>query len=260
MYQYLLQTNGYSRRLNGSVLSHKPLFEIVEVRFSMIHTNNQTTIVGLVLAAGSSKRFSRGDKALVTLAGRSLLERSVKYLESQVEQVLVNVNESQTTARALQALKEYTIIHDTYADCGPLGGLLGALNFLKSQINDHHLSNSEASSLKVLTIPVDCPFLPSDLTYKLSQGFRSTTQCSFAAWGQQNHYVCGLWDVSLETQLDNYLQQGNRSIKGFIQHVSHQRVDFHPSDRRQFDVFLNINTEEEFLQAQLHLKALDKIN
>jgi molybdenum cofactor guanylyltransferase len=96
-------------------------------------------IGGYVLAGGRSSRMGQ-DKALLQLAGESLVARAVKKLRTVCSDVHVLGNNP--------ALAEFApLVPDLHPDCGPIGGVEAALAHTAFDWN--------------LFLPVDMPFLPA---------------------------------------------------------------------------------------------------
>jgi molybdopterin-guanine dinucleotide biosynthesis protein A len=102
-------------------------------------------ITAYVLAGGRSTRMGR-DKAMLPLAGRTLLARAVATLRTVATEVVLlgNREDLQGADRA---------IPDLHPGCGPVGGMETALRDLAS-----HQTADWACFL-----PVDMPFLPAGL-------------------------------------------------------------------------------------------------
>ena len=67
----------------------KPADRAYNPGMSSIDTNQ---IVGLVLAGGQSRRMGGGDKGLLQIGGRSMLERVVARLAPQAGRIVLNAN------------------------------------------------------------------------------------------------------------------------------------------------------------------------
>jgi molybdopterin-guanine dinucleotide biosynthesis protein A len=94
---------------------------------------------GYVLAGGKSSRMGR-DKALLVLAGRPLAWHAVKKLRRVCADVQILSSRPE--------LEEFApLIRDMHEGCGPMGGLETALGHSWHEWN--------------LILPVDMPFLPS---------------------------------------------------------------------------------------------------
>lgn len=108
-----------------------------------------TRLTGLVLAGGRSRRFGE-DKALLELAGETLLERTVKAVAEIADEVLI-VGRMQVP----RALARYRALADELPRIGPLGGLLTGLR--------------AASHDSVLTTACDLPFISAPLLQHLTR-------------------------------------------------------------------------------------------
>jgi molybdopterin-guanine dinucleotide biosynthesis protein A len=96
---------------------------------------------GYVLAGGNSSRMG-SDKALLELAGKALVLHAVTKLRRLCAEVSVLSNNP--------ALERYApLVRDRYEGCGPLAGVEAALRSSKYGWN--------------LILPVDVPFLPTRL-------------------------------------------------------------------------------------------------
>jgi molybdenum cofactor guanylyltransferase len=94
---------------------------------------------GFVLAGGKSSRMGR-DKALLELAGKPLVRHAVKKLRRVCMDVRILSGNPELAAYA-------PIVADLHAGCGPIGGMEAALAQSVFEWN--------------LFLPVDMPFLPS---------------------------------------------------------------------------------------------------
>jgi molybdopterin-guanine dinucleotide biosynthesis protein A len=96
---------------------------------------------GYVLAGGKSSRMG-SDKALLELAGKPLVRHASTKLRRLCAEVSILGNDS--------ALERFApLVRDLHPECGPLGGIEAALRSSKYDWN--------------LVLPVDVPFLPTFL-------------------------------------------------------------------------------------------------
>jgi molybdopterin-guanine dinucleotide biosynthesis protein A len=100
-------------------------------------------ISGFVLAGGRSSRMG-ADKALLSLAGRPLIDHAVSKLRRVCTQVHILGSDPALAAYA-------PLIADLHPNCGPIGGMEAAL------ANSPHPWN--------LFLAVDMPFLPAAFIY-----------------------------------------------------------------------------------------------
>ena len=84
---------------------------------------SRTTVYGLVLAGGKSRRMGT-DKALLEHGGRSQLAHVVQLLEAEVDRVFVSARPEQQDE---PERSRYELIVDSYEDMGPLAGILSAM-------------------------------------------------------------------------------------------------------------------------------------
>ena len=94
---------------------------------------------GYVLAGGKSSRMGR-DKALLELAGKPLVFHAVSKLRRVCEDVHISSGRPELEAFA-------PLVPDLHGECGPMSGLEAALEHSRHEWN--------------LFMPVDMPFLPA---------------------------------------------------------------------------------------------------
>jgi molybdopterin-guanine dinucleotide biosynthesis protein A/very-short-patch-repair endonuclease len=117
---------------------------------------NKNKPIGLILAGGRSSRMGE-NKAFVKLGDKTLLEHVYQRLQPQCERVLVNTNSNDPRFNSFQ-----TIPDSTSGQLGPLAGILAGLEHVEKQQHEW-----------LVTVPIDCPFLPLDLVER----FMSEAQC-----------------------------------------------------------------------------------
>ena len=101
-------------------------------------------ISGCVIAGGQSRRMGR-DKRFLTLNGKTLIQRTLKVLESLFEDVIVVLA---TPVRDFE-VGEHRVVYDLIPDCGSLGGLYTGL--------------THARCARVFATAGDMPFLSADV-------------------------------------------------------------------------------------------------
>lgn len=186
-------------------------------------------IFGVILAGGQGRRMGGADKALVMLAGQSLIARAVARLEPQVERLAVSANgdPARLTGLGLPILPDLD-------PQGPLSGVLAALTWAGAQGAD-----------AVVSVPVDCPFFPGDLVPRLHLA-AEMTGISLARSGGNLHPTCALWPVSLAGALSEFLGSGvNARVRDFAEAHGAAVADF-PDD----GAFANLNTPADLSRAE----------
>ncbi|MEL6379261.1 MAG: molybdenum cofactor guanylyltransferase [Pseudomonadota bacterium] len=182
----------------------------------------------VILAGGKSSRFGRS-KANTLLGVCTLIEHVWERLRVQTDGPIV-IN---AVNAACPQIKEATYIADRRkSGLGPLAGLEAALYWAKDQGFD-----------RVLTVPVDTPFLPASLIADLT----GPELARYAMSAGRKHPIIGIWATCLSERLSSALEEGMRSAHAWIEHSQARGVMFeHLSGT---DPFFNINTKEDLQRA-----------
>jgi molybdenum cofactor guanylyltransferase len=173
------------------------------------------------------------DKALLTLGGKPLVEKGLLKLG----QVCIEV----AIAGGTEELARFgRVIPDKSAGCGPLGGIVSALE--------------ESSFEWNLFLPVDAPFVPVSALKELlagADGFDGV--CVMARTGGQMQPLCAVYSKKSLAVLQEEFAAGRWKVTKAIEAAGEVRfVDFEDAGW-----FANLNTPEEFAEAEKHLGALD---
>ena len=194
-------------------------------------------IVGVILAGGLARRLGNVDKALVQVGQTSLLEFAVKNLEPQCDQIIINANGNP------ERFQDHNtpIIPDTIeGHLGPLAGVLAAMEW----------AQQNAPQTKwIVTLPVDTPFAPSDLTQCLMQETSAqNADMACASSGGRLHPVVGLWPINLAKQLRHaIINEDMRKVDSWTSRYKLAVVNF---DINQYDPFFNVNRPDDIETAQ----------
>jgi molybdopterin-guanine dinucleotide biosynthesis protein A len=203
-------------------------------------------IIGVVLAGGLSRRMfaehgGSGDKALLDLAGRSMIGHVIEKLASQTKAVIVNANGDPGRFRSLGR----PVVADTVDGfVGPLAGVLAGMRWAAF----HH---PEASH--IVTASADAPFLPDDLVARLRQAAdRRPGAIAMAHSAGEIHPVIGLWPVALADDLEAALRSGVRKVLAWTDRHGTVPVNFGPVmvSGQTVDPFFNANTPAELDEAR----------
>jgi len=168
-------------------------------------------ITGIILAGGEGRRLNHADKGLLFLDGRQLIDYVVEAIRPQVKEFYISANRSQELYREFTA----NVFSDdeAYRQNGPLGGLATLLPKIRTEF--------------ALMVPCDTPNLPADLVQQLAVAFESDSklEISIARSDNQDQYLIALMKTSLQEKLVQYLQIGERSVKGWLETLSWKRVE-----------------------------------
>jgi molybdenum cofactor guanylyltransferase len=230
---------------------------------------------GYVLAGGKSTRMGR-DKALLELGGMPLVAHAV----TKLRRICAEVN----ILSSRKELAEYApLVRDLHEGCGPMGGLEAAFAHSQREWN--------------LFMPVDVPFLPSAFLEQWVRGVvgskeRRARVALFTVGGVAQPLFCLLhrevepfvvdamhggrykvFPILEGAALELAARQGVAPDKAFLNTIWEESVEgldgvgtsgSEPwralSKAQRVGVhrwFANLNTPEEFADAELHLDALD---
>lgn len=171
--------------------------------------------------------MAAGDKALLRLKGRPLIAHVIARLAPQVGTLAISVAKGGAAhAHGLPLLQDAAALR-----LGPLAGVLSALIWAGGKGARH-----------VAVVPVDSPFLPSDLVQRLGRG----AVPHLARAGGRNHPAFGLWPTALAADLQEFLASGAKPrMADFALQAGALWVDFpDPS------AFENLNTPADLARAE----------
>jgi molybdopterin-guanine dinucleotide biosynthesis protein A len=185
--------------------------------------------IGLILAGGQGRRMGGADKALLTLGGRTLLERMMARLAPQVDQIMVAAGADPERIRrrypGVMALDD-----GEFAGLGPLAGILAGLR-----------AAEQAQVAQVLSVPVDTVFVPMDLRIRLGAA------PSVVDHGGRVHHSVAVWPRAASTRLAGFLATpGRHRVRDFAALIGMRLVWFADAG----DPFMNINAPEDLAAAE----------
>jgi molybdenum cofactor guanylyltransferase len=202
------------------------------------HAREPTTY-GLILGGGLARRMGGGDKTLLRIGGKTILERAIATLAPQCAGLLINANGD------LSRFSRFglPVVSDEISGfAGPLAGILAGLDWLAAQNNGIEW---------IVSVPGDCPFLPDDLVERLHTARRKLgtgVPLACARSGEWRHPVVGLWPVALREDLRKALVQDDmRKIEVWTARHGVAIADW-PAE--PVDPFLNVNTPEDVARAE----------
>jgi molybdopterin-guanine dinucleotide biosynthesis protein A len=185
-------------------------------------------ISGLILAGGLSTRMGGRDKGLQLLEGRPMITHIIERLQPQVGPLLINANQNYEAYEVFGL----PMIADVISNfVGPLAGM--------------HAGLSHCTTPYLLSVPCDCPFLPTDLTRRLGDALVSSgANLAYAVTINQNqtehHPVFCLLKREAMVGLGDYLSEGGRKVLTWVSSQPHVQVVFN-----DHSAFLNINTPDD---------------
>lgn len=173
-----------------------------------------------------------GDKCLMTLGGRTLLQRLVDTAAPQVGPLVLNTNSDPALFNACNLPVASDVI-DGFA--GPLAGVLTGLEWAQANAPDCDW---------VASFACDAPFAPADLVARLVAAVaQDGADMACATSGGRDHPVFALWPVALAGELRAaVVDEGVRKVDIWTARFKLARADF---DTENGDPFFNINRPED---------------
>jgi molybdopterin-guanine dinucleotide biosynthesis protein A len=185
--------------------------------------NIPKNITGAILAGGQSTRMGQ-DKALLTLNGKSFIQRIAEELQKIFTDVIV----------ISDIASGYDFLHlpvygDIYKNCGPLSGIHSAL------VN----SNSKS----VFIVSVDLPLANCALMeYIIDRSHAEDT--TLLSVDDRIQPLFGLYNRTCLPVLINHLEEKQYSVQHFIKNI-HSNIL--PASPRFIKLLFNINTRKDYL-------------
>lgn len=180
-----------------------------------------SSIAGVILAGGLSRRMGGADKALLAVGGLTLVERALRRLAPQVSEVVLNANGDPARFAGLGVPVVADVV-DGFA--GPLAGVLTGLEWLSA--------NRPAIGW-MATVPTDSPLFPHDLVARLAG---AGAPLAVARSRGRTHPVFALWRLDLLDRVRALVASGERRMGMAAEMLGAARVDW-PNDP-----FVNVNT------------------
>ena len=195
-----------------------------------VQNNGDVSVGAVILAGGLARRMGGVDKGLVLLAGTPMVKYALDILIPLVDSVVINAN------RSVEQYQQFDVpvIADTLAGHqGPLAGLSAGINALPSDY--------------VVMCPCDSPFMQSELIQALIKGcIDNDADIAVPHDGERLQPVFCVVHRRVEASLNAFLDAGERKIDRWFSNHSLFTLDA----KAYADSFLNINTEEERLNAE----------
>ena len=200
---------------------------------------------GVILSGGKSSRMGEA-KALLPFGRARLIDHVANRLRPQVSELHLNTNDPTIALPAIQSFGDrFTGFH------GPLAGIHAALA---------HSREAGHTASHVAIVPVDAPFFPRDLVARLQAALTGPDDIALTMSGEQMHPVMGLWPLSLEDRLADWLANPpTLKVRAFLKDLPVRMVAF-PFVTTEFgdlDPFFNVNTREDLEYAKKLRDASD---
>ena len=187
----------------------------------------------LVLAGGDGSRIG-GEKPLRDLGGARLIDHALRVAQQYGGHIAVGLRQE------LQIVTSLPCILDDPDLQGPLAGLVPGL------AEAHRTGRSH-----LLLLPIDMPFLPSNLLDRLTIAIDRSPKANvaMARSNGQGHPVCSLWCSDIGEAAADYGATGRRSLIGLAEAVGSTCADWDELP----DPFFNVNSGGDLESARQRL-------
>ncbi len=195
-----------------------------------------TEVVGCILAGGLARRMGGGDKGLIRLGGRLVLDHVLDRLKPQVGQVVLNANGDPARFEAY----DLPVVPDSVEGfAGPLAGVLAGLEWTRGNTSAEWMA----------TAATDTPFFPVDFVTRMLAAIEASGgDMACAASHGRHHPVFGLWPVRLADDLRHALvDEDIRKVDVWTARHRLVAVEFACDPH---DPFFNVNRPEDVQQAE----------
>jgi molybdopterin-guanine dinucleotide biosynthesis protein A len=212
-------------------------------------------VEAFLLAGGKSSRMGR-DKALLEFSGAPMIQRTADLLAGLVTKTALVISAGQSADRNNpNDTNRYSnfglpTLIDSWPSFGPLGGIATAL--------------ANAQSKWCLILACDMPFLSKEwLTFLIDRSVQSETNAPLKIDAivpetkRGLEPLCAIYRASCAPILATALNRGVRKVTDAISVLNLHRIA--ENEWRQFspdgNLFGNLNTWQDYLEAQQHLKS-----
>lgn len=183
-------------------------------------------IFGVILAGGDSERMGGQDKALVSLAGKGLFDHVLERLTPQVDSVIIAGPSDYGSGLA-------NVTDIPGGAEGPIAGIRATCS---------RLTQEGETDYAIVTAPVDCPFLPSDLVSRLSAAIGATV----AEGDDRLQPAFGFWPQTvIESHIEALEKPGWLSLQRWAKLCDAETVSFGSTG-----AFFNVNNADDLAKAE----------
>mgnify|MGYP003863119005 CR=1 FL=1 len=199
-------------------------------------------IVGVILAGGLARRMGGGDKSMLRIGERRILDYVVASACAQLDSVIINANGDPQRFTEFNLPVQADIVPDF---AGPLAGVVSAMAWVKqNQPNCSH----------IITMAADTPFFPSDYVSRMLSLMQLKHQrLACASYQGRTQPVFGLWPVDLFDDLYKALVEDDmRKVDRFTTPYGVVDVAF---DELASNPFFNVNTPQDIALGEQRIAA-----
>lgn len=192
-------------------------------------------MICVILAGGKGSRLDGQGKYNQVLINKTLLEHVYERVKKQFKYNVVNFNHKKKNKN-----NKLEIVYDIFSNnIGPLAGIHSALYYGYKKFGKDGF---------VCTVPVDTPFLPSNLAYRMYKNItKNKSEIVVAKSGNRVHPTIAMWKNKLIFELESFIENGIRKIDMFTKNFN---VSYESWNIEKIDPFFNINNYDDLKKAQ----------
>jgi len=189
-------------------------------------------IVGVILAGGLARRMGGGDKSMLKLGGRRILDYVIESAQNQLDTVIINANGDPDRFAEFNLPVQADIVPDF---AGPLAGVVSAMAWV---------TQNQPNATHIITLAADTPFFPADYVTRMLELMQLKHQrLACASYQGRTQPVFGLWPVDLFDDLYKALVEDDmRKVDRFTTPYGVADVPF---DELISNPFFNVNKPED---------------
>ena len=201
----------------------------------------ENNILGTILAGGKSSRFGE-DKSIAKLGDKTLLGHTINKIENEFTEILVISNNKEFNFKN----NKIHIVEDCIeGQLGPLVGILTAMKWVRKNNKNYKW---------IASFPCDTPFFDIKFISELKIKIKETSKkLIILNSDNKRHNIFGLWSIDLIETLEEDIKNGLRKVEIWTDKIGYENLNI---NTKEFDMFLNINTKEDFKKAK---ENIDKI-
>lgn len=158
---------------------------------------------GLVLAGGAGRRMQNRDKGLLPWRGEPLAAHAARHLRPLVRTLLISCNRN---SHRYRKIADQVIADGRGGYQGPLAGLESA--------------SSQITTPLLLVAPCDMPEVPGKVFARLRELLTAAQtggpDAVYLYAGGRDHYLCLALRAAALAGLADYLNGGERSVRGWL--------------------------------------------
>jgi molybdopterin-guanine dinucleotide biosynthesis protein A len=189
-----------------------------------------TEITPVILAGGYGSRMGYIDKGLICFKGKAQYVFIYEWMLNHFGQVILSIRESQQ--EKFKVLPEMSVIHDRYAECGPMGGILSCLEYTQQAI---------------LAVSCDLVHIENE-TLQILLSKRNISGCGTVFLDLNGGYLQPLWalyEINAIPFLQEAIRSGDYSLHRII-----RKNDFEIVETNESQWFKNLNVPEDMNPPQ----------